>query len=118
MSRTSSGSCASIADRFDTDAAREMPVYGSSFDKSDGQVSWVAKERTADFVPKQRYSQWDQAVHRRFDRVGGACNAAFGYERSPGVEAAPVLDGILDAAWPVRQRFIRAQGFVERRLGR
>ena len=90
-------------DRFDVDAARRLPVFGSSFsrDASGQRVKRVV--RTEGFRPVDRFASWDRRTHERFNWVAGAELARLGYEPAtfdgpPASAAARHL--VLDALAP------------------
>ena len=69
-------------DRFDMDAAKRIPVRGSSTIRQSGdeQMHWQPVERPADFAPKERWSSWDDRRHRRFNEVAGDLQRRLGYD--------------------------------------
>ena len=66
---------------YDFDAARNLPVYGSStFRGGANQVHWEPVARTRDFKPVRRWAGWDRRQHERFNATAGDLLPAFGYE--------------------------------------
>jgi len=67
---------------YDFDAARELPVRGSSTHRGEkDHVHWeepVAK--TSDFKPICRWESWDRLMHERFNWIAGQYLTDFGYE--------------------------------------
>jgi protein-tyrosine sulfotransferase len=70
---------------YDFDAARNLPVRGSSaFGRQDGHVHWEKVSKDATFAPKERWQSWSADQLQRFDWIAGDQLASFGYpaERS------------------------------------
>jgi hypothetical protein len=69
------------AKRFDWTAARNFPVIGSSFVRTDvGGLTWQPVDRPADFNPTARHERWRASRHARFDWLAGREQRALGYE--------------------------------------
>jgi hypothetical protein len=80
--------------RYDFKAARNLPVYGSSFFQGDkpGPLHWEPVTKTSDFQPLNRWRHWNRAKHARFNWVAGKYLKAFGYQE---VETGPHRFGSL-----------------------
>jgi hypothetical protein len=102
---------------YDFDAARSLPVRGSSTvrDQGPGKVHWAPVERTETFRPKERWTDWDAYRHERFARVAGEVQRRLGYDGAAGTgaglrgRARHVVD---DAAWAARS--VRRRYFLRR----
>jgi hypothetical protein len=69
--------------RYDFEAARNLPVRGSSaFGRSDGNVHWKAVTKDASFAPKERWRSWHTTQLERFDWLAGEQLVAAGYAPS------------------------------------
>jgi sulfotransferase family protein len=69
--------------RYDFDAARNLPVRGSSaFGRNGHDVHWKAVAKDASFAPKERWRSWSAAHVARFDWLAGDELAEFGYASS------------------------------------
>ena len=67
-------------DRWDADAARTLPVVGSSFHTGGAeQVHWTPLDRPADFDPRGRADAWPAELHARFVLRAATELRAFGY---------------------------------------
>jgi protein-tyrosine sulfotransferase len=86
--------------RFDFAAATRLPVRGSSafFGPGRATVNWDPVEKDAAFAPKERWREWDPALVRRFEWIGGDQLRHFGYQGSP--------DRPTGVLWPLRQRML------------
>jgi hypothetical protein len=81
---------------YDFDAARAMPVRGSSTLKSQGQsLHWQPVPKGSGFDPLRRASAWTPRLHRRFERIAGMYQQLLGYSRAD--EARPgIVSGLVD----------------------
>ena len=69
--------------RYDFQAARNMPVRGSSaFGREKGRVHWATVAKDPSFAPKERWRSWSDAQSERFDWLAGEQLVAFGYAPS------------------------------------
>ncbi len=69
--------------RYDFEAARRLPVRGSSaFGRDTGKVHWEVVARDASFAPKERWRQWSAAQLERFDWLAGEQLVDLGYAAS------------------------------------
>jgi hypothetical protein len=108
--------------RFDFDAARRLPVFGSSFVKVDGGLTWEPQEKPDDFDPAERFASWTRRRHQRFNWLAGREQTALGYEiddndsdRGAGYNlaldaAAPLMrlrDALMHLRWRVRSGNLR-----------
>ncbi len=68
-------------EHYDFEAARELPVVGSSsFKRGVGPVQWLPVRKTADFKPLERAGHWTRRQHERFNWIANDYLKAFGYE--------------------------------------
>jgi len=69
-------------DEYDFDAARNLPVRGSSAVSrtSSDRVHWTPVEKTSDFRPLSRWQHWTRFRHERFNWIAASYLEAFGYE--------------------------------------
>lgn len=90
-------------DRFDREAARRLPVYGSSFVRTAaGELTWKPVERTASFDPSRRYASWGRFRHGRFAWRAGRYQRALGYTtEAPGGVLWSAVNVVMDLARPV-----------------
>jgi protein-tyrosine sulfotransferase len=73
------------ATRYDFDAARNLPVRGSSwFGRRSTGVHWQAVAKDASFVPKQRWHSWSAGHLDRFEWLAGEQLRAFDYAAPAG----------------------------------
>jgi hypothetical protein len=94
------------ADSYDFEAARRMPVKGSSsYRRAGGDVHWQPVEPGADFQPLNRWADWSQSRHARFNWLAGAQMRALGYELvEPGAGGARRMwNRYRDGRWFVRR---------------
>jgi hypothetical protein len=111
---------------YDMDAARRLPVRGSSFhhgpDRTD--VHWDAVPRTETFAPTERWREWDRERIDRFEWLAGPQLRAFGYATVDGGRRSAGLSlrhASRDASWNVRRVAAagrRAAGTASRPLRR
>ena len=67
-------------ERYDFEAARHLPVVGSSsFKRGAGPVHWLPVCKTAEFKPLERAGHWDRSQHERFNWICKEYLEAFGY---------------------------------------
>ena len=86
---------------FDFDAAADLPVRGSAFDRGGHrEVHWAPIDRPDGFDPLSRGSDWPEARVRRLEWLCGDLARDLGYDLSP-VAGAPsrVIQRARDAAW-------------------
>jgi len=105
------------ADEYDFEAARNLPVRGSSAVSRapTGRVHWAPVEKTAAFQPLMRWQQWSRLRHERFNWIAAPYLEAFGYEplRFGGPQMAWAL---LHLAFDLRWWLTRAPRAALRRL--
>jgi protein-tyrosine sulfotransferase len=95
-------------DGFDLEAARSLPVRGSSsyFGTGHGSVHWDPVPKGADFDPRKRWSSWPRPMHERFDWIAGAQMRRLGYDddlRGPVEDPAErARQRLLDWRWMTR----------------
>jgi Sulfotransferase family len=71
------------AKRYDFDAARHLPVRGSSsFGRANGKVHWAVVAKDASFAPKERWRSWSPTQLARFDWLAGQELLELGYATS------------------------------------
>jgi Sulfotransferase family len=104
---------------FDFEAARRLPVRGSSAFPVPGRsaVSWEPVAKDAAFAPTQRWRAWEPALHERFEWIAGASLRHFGYERviqRPSARWWPVGQRLRDWRWR-SGRFARRVGYWSQR---
>lgn len=69
---------------YDFEAARNLPVYGSSaFGRQGAAVHWQPVAKDASFAPKERWRSWTDAQTDRFEWLAGPQLRALGYDTSP-----------------------------------
>jgi protein-tyrosine sulfotransferase len=69
--------------RYDFEAARNLPVRGSSaFGRKSGKVHWTAVAKDASFDPKERWRSWSAGQLARFEWLAGEELAEWGYTAS------------------------------------
>jgi hypothetical protein len=95
-------------DHYDFQAAKNLPIFGSSESKaSDGNVHWNKIEKTERFAPLKRWDHWGRAQHDRFNWLAGEAQAMLGYTTDPGGGSRPITrlrHRMLDWKWRCRQR--------------
>jgi Sulfotransferase family len=71
------------ATRYDFEAARNLPVRGSSaYGRQANGVHWEPVARDATFAPKERWRSWSDEQLERFDWLAGEQLRTFGYTAS------------------------------------
>jgi protein-tyrosine sulfotransferase len=69
--------------KYDFDAARNLPVRGSSwYGRREAPVDWQTVPKDASFAPKERWRSWSSDRLDRFDWLAGSQLRRFGYARS------------------------------------
>lgn len=90
---------------YDFDSVEALPIRGSSTFRGAGDdVNWKPVERSHDFDPLRRWSEWTPAQHDRFNWIGGPQLIAFGYEpvgRTAGL-MHQLRNRLLDLGWRFR----------------
>jgi hypothetical protein len=73
--------CGLNPDRYDFDAAAQLPVRGSSTTRpsADGPVDWDYLERPAGFDPAERFAGWDDALRYLYAEIAGEAHRHLGY---------------------------------------
>ena len=103
---------------YDFEAAGALPVKGSStFRGGEGDVHWAPVDRTGDFRPLERWTDWPRSLHERFNWLAGEQLRRLGYEPTVAADGASrwrVWNQWRDVSWAAR----RFHGKVRRRLGR
>lgn len=94
--------------RYDVEAAKTLPVRGSSTLKAeggDGTVHWQPVEKAEGFDPRRRYEDWTPYQRHRFALLAGEAQRALGYDSDdpgPTDAATWVKDRVSDAGWLAR----------------
>jgi protein-tyrosine sulfotransferase len=101
---------------YDFDAARNLPVRGSSaFGRRNGAVHWATVAKNEGFAPKERWRSWSAGQLERFDWLTAGQLAHFGYSASPRQFSGPetlshrLRDWRWHAARTARQLLFRAR---------
>jgi hypothetical protein len=104
------------ATRYDFEAARNLPVRGSSaFGRRGDVVHWDAVAKDQSFAPKERWRSWSPAQLERFHWLAGDQLVRFGYAEptnrlSPGRRVGQILrDWRWHAARKARRALSRAR---------
>ena len=98
--------------RYDFQAARNLPVRGSSaFGRDKGEVHWKAVAKDASFEPKERWRSWHRAQVERFEWLAGDQLVAFDYTASRrrfsiGASIKHTLFDWRWRAWTASRRFL------------
>lgn len=67
--------------QYDFEAALDTPIYGSSYMKEEGQkVTWAPKEKSNEIVGGNRWDDWSNFEHQRFNKLAGKELTQLGYE--------------------------------------
>ena len=88
--------------RYDFEAARDLPVRGSStFGRQDGGVHWEPVAKDATFAPKERWRSWTDEQLERFDWLAGDQLRSLGYTacQPPRTITRSVRNALLDWRW-------------------
>ena len=90
---------------YDFNAALETPVYGSSYQKEEGdKLTWQPREKSESFGKEERWSSWSRAQHQRFNWIAGKEMEALGYDLlhtdRPG---SPIKHRLLDLLYAARR---------------
>ena len=66
---------------FDFDRSKSLGVTGSSdLKRKEGVVHWRVMEKSENFNPLNRFSNWNKAKHERFNWIAGPSMTGFGYK--------------------------------------
>lgn len=107
--------------RYDFDAARNLPLRGSSTDRGErADLNWDPVARPADFSGIARFDGWSARQHRLFDLAAGREQRELGYEPRDVGAPGPVLRArnlIDDVTWRlIRHRPFKTLSWFRRRL--
>jgi sulfotransferase family protein len=104
--------------RADFDAARNAPVIGSSYARTEsGRMTWQPMARDEDFAPAARFANWTATKRARFDWLAGTEQRALGYESSPDARY-DAYNRVADLCTPlVHARDDAVRRFYARRAG-
>lgn len=99
---------------YDFEAARRLPVSGSSDLRRNGaeEVHWKPVEKTEDFSPLRRWEGWSRSRHERYNWLAGREHTGLGYELRtyPGARLPWTLrNRLLDAGWGLRRGAVRVR---------
>lgn len=97
------------ASRFDFEAARALPVYGSSsFRGESAELHWQPVAKTEAFDPLGRWQSWGRYRRQRFAWLAGEPMVALGYElTSAHSQGERLLQRGADGAFALRERVRR-----------
>jgi hypothetical protein len=98
----------------DAESVGALPVRGSSTLAGSGGVHWQPVSRSASFDPRERWRDWDDHLHRRFNAVAGPAQLALGY----GIEERSGRSGPLETAGSWRDRSVERVMRLRGRVGR
>jgi protein-tyrosine sulfotransferase len=116
-------------ERYDFEAARHLPVRGSSvlFGPGRSSVNWDPVTKDASFAPKERWRAWTPQQLERFEWLAGAQSRTLGYEISPADHrsvAGRARHAALDLRWRLERSALSARAALgsasrplRRRLG-
>jgi protein-tyrosine sulfotransferase len=104
--------------RYDLNAARNLPIRGSSafFGPGRSSVNWDPVEKDHGFAPKERWRAWPSGRLARFEWIAGDQLRTFGYETQPQSDRAlhtTMLHTLADLRWTFHQ----AAQSVRRQVG-
>jgi protein-tyrosine sulfotransferase len=106
------------AARYDFEAARHLPVRGSSaFGRKSDKVHWDAVPRDQSFAPKERWRSWSRVQLERFEWLAGRQMAQLGYPTSSSAmsPAGSVRHTLQDWRWHAARNARRALRHLARR---
>jgi hypothetical protein len=109
------------ADRYDFNAAVNMPVRGSSVFHGQGEkgVHWKPVAKTSAFAPLSRWSHWNRSVHERFNWIAGEQQTRLGYQ---GSQPKPdwlfwlIWNQGMDAKWQLMRVLLSLVSFIKNTL--
>jgi hypothetical protein len=92
------------ADKYDFNAAINLPVRGSStfHGQEEQRYHWKPVEKTAEFDPLSRANHWSRSTHERFDWLAGQKLVALGYEAKTFGKDQEVLWAVWNKALDIR----------------
>ncbi len=94
------------ADLYDFESVQRIPVKGSSsYKRTGGDVHWQPVEPGADFQPLNRWADWSESQHARFNWLAGDQMKALGYElvESAAGGSRPMWNRYRDGSWFARR---------------
>lgn len=106
---------------YDFEKAANLPIKGSSELHKQGKVHWNPVERSPDFNPLSRWSDWSQAQHRRFNWIAGEYMVHFDYCQSYELKVSffwKIWNFILDVKWMIRSILAHIKRFLIGKLVR
>jgi protein-tyrosine sulfotransferase len=100
------------AEAYDFDAAKSLPVIGTSELRQHGQqkIHWKQIAKTSEFNPLGRWSHWGRARNERFNWIAGNSLSEFGYSFETYSKHRWAWTGwnlLLDVAWAILSRMRR-----------
>lgn len=101
---------------YDFDAARNMPVMGSSdLAKTEGRVHWKAVEKRAEFNPLERAGNWSSEMRSRFAWLASREMELLGY-RVEKEAARPIWNSLMDNLYGLELKVKHSFPAIGRRL--
>jgi len=95
------------ADKYNFDAAINIPVRGSSsfHGREEQRYHWTPVQKTADFKPLARASGWSRSTHERFSWIAGEKLAKLGYGEMTYERRLSwfVRNRLLDLTWVLKE---------------
>jgi sulfotransferase family protein len=96
--------------KFHFDHTKDLGITGSSETKKQADaVHWQVTDKTKEFKPLERFSNWDKKKHERFNWIAGRYMSKFGYD----LEATTsnrylyvIRNRFLDTKWILRKIFL------------
>ena len=119
--------CGLNPDRYDFDAAANLPVRGSSTVRpaDDGPVDWNYLEQPGGFDPAERFAGWDAALRYLYAELAGEPHRYLGYPLDPLPPMTPAVRAqvlryraelaALEGRRTAQRLAVRAQRVVRRR---
>jgi hypothetical protein len=100
------------AEIYDFEAAKHLPVYGSSdlLQQGNKNLHWEPIQRAASFTPIGRWKDWGSSLHKRFNWIAGNSMLQLGYtlhSQSKNQNLWILWNTLLDIKWKLRQQLRR-----------
>jgi hypothetical protein len=94
---------------YDFDAARQLPVFGSStFQRGEGERQkwhWKPVTKTSEFQPLERWRTWTPYRRQRFSWLAGSLLRELGYEEKWEQSSWTFYHPMIDLVWQGTRRF-------------
>ncbi len=106
-------------DRYDFNAAVDLPVRGSStFHGAESRYHWKPVEKTADFDPLGRANHWSASTRERFEWIAGGKLERLGYGEMRQQEQLSLIvrNKLLDKVWQLSQLHQSTMVYAKRLL--